>query len=352
MLKLFMLLTGIVGLTFPTNNGEVSFEEHEPNNSTLVHEISEEMEAGETAEILFTGDVMLGRYVETLMNKNGKLYPFEMVKNRFSEADTVIINLEGPVLRSQRHRHTPDFTTNFSFDESILGTLKETSIDVVNLSNNHTLDKGAEVYEEMIQLIEDANIAWFGHPKKWEDRYIKTIDVNGFTITLMGFHQATNYEFDIEEAKKVVSTWKDKYPNDVLIANIHHGPEYIKESSDLQKVFGRGLIDAGSDVVIGHHPHVVQEMEIYNEKPIFYSLGNFVFDQYFSADTQEGLVVGLNLSKDNDDVKMGLELLPIKSKMSQPYFLEAEERLKWVEDYIDRSNFTWDGVTEEVYLWN
>lgn len=311
-------------------------------------------EENQEASLLFTGDVMLGRYVETLMNRNGDDYPFDMVRDRFDMVDAVVINLEGPVLMSEKHRQTPDFTTVFSFNESVLDVLKNNSVDILNLSNNHTLDKGQGIYDEMVEMIESSDLNWFGHPRIWEDKYVESLEINGFVFTFMGFHQATNPGFDVEKAKLFISNWRLENPDDIIISNVHHGPEYIKTSNDRQKEIARGLIDGGSDMVIGHHPHVVQELEIYNGKPIFYSLGNFIFDQYFSADTQEGLVVKLVAKKNSSESVLGVKLLPIKSKMSQPYFLEGEEKLGWIDSFLNRSIIDMNNIkdkSELFYKW-
>jgi poly-gamma-glutamate synthesis protein (capsule biosynthesis protein) len=79
--------------------------------------------------------------------------------------------------------------------------------------------------------------------------------------------------------------------SDILVVNIHWGEEYKADPNNRQKEMAHLLIDAGVDVIIGHHPHVVQTVETYKNKPIFYSLGNFIFDQYFSPETQKGLAV-------------------------------------------------------------
>ncbi len=306
--------------------------------------------------IIFTGDVMLGRYVETLMNRNGLDYPFESVSGRLNLADEVIINLEGPVLRSAEHVQTPDNTTNFSFDEKVLSTFDRHNIGIVNLSNNHTYDKGSDRFMGMTNILSENGIEWFGHPQEYDNKYIHTINADGVDINLLGYHQATNPNFDIEAMKDSVSSVVEAMPNAVNIANFHFGPEYILTSSAIQKEIARAAIDAGADLVIGHHPHVVQEMEVYKGKPIFYSLGNFVFDQYFSQDTQEGLAVELVLEfKDFDSEfkfsadpyallggkyeldRLGVRLLPLRSNSSQPYFLGEEEYRPWLEQYATRS---------------
>ena len=100
---------------------------------------------------------------------------------------------------------------------------------------------------------------------------------------------------------------------DMVIVNMHWGREYEHQYNKRQQEIAQALVDRGADMIIGHHPHVVQGMEIYHNKPIFYSLGNFIFDQYFSADTQEELAVEAVI----DGEGMELVLHPLKSRASR-----------------------------------
>lgn len=311
----------------------------------------------EDFKIIFTGDVMLGRYVETLVSRNSADYPFEKVSDRLNLANEVVINLEGPVVRGNEHIQTPDFSTSFSFHEKVLDTFQKHNIGIVNLANNHTFDKGEEKFKEMTVILKEKDIEWFGHPWDYDNKYMHSVNANGVNIHLLGYHQATNGNFDIEAMKESISGVVELNDRDIHIANFHFGPEYILTSSVYQKEIARAAVDAGADMVIGHHPHVVQEMEVYKGKPIFYSLGNFVFDQYFSENTQEGLAVELTLEfkNFNDDSyklkndpyallggkyeveKFGIKLLPMKSKMSQPEFLGQEDYQMWIDNYVNKS---------------
>lgn len=324
----------------------------------------------EDFKIAFTGDVMLGRYVEELMNSNGLNYPFEKVGERLNLYNEVVINLEGPVLRNELHTKTPDFSTNFSFKEDVLNVFAENNIGVVNLANNHTFDRGEERFQEMIEILNERDIEWFGHPWEYDKEYVHTILADGVDINLIGFQQATNYEFDVNLMMETVEAVKNDNPLALNIVNFHFGPEYKPYSANIQQEIARAAVDAGADMVIGHHPHVVQEMEVYKEKPIFYSLGNFVFDQYFSTETQEGLVVELvlefkdvsgstlELKKDPfillggkyEIDKLGVKVLPVKSVRSQPYFLGEPENSIWLDEYREKSRIE-NQYGEFFYEW-
>jgi len=376
-MKKFNLIWSIVVITLITGcsisspdqiNGPID----EPNVFSLIDtentlEFPKWKNNRDNYSILFTGDVMLGRYVETLMNKNGLNYPFEMVGDRLNLADDVIINLEGPIQRSNKHVQTPDYTTNFSFDETVLSVFEQNNIGIVNLSNNHTYDKGVAVFAEMTNMLSENEIDWFGHPTEYDNEYVHTINANGVNINLLGFHEATVSNFNIESMKESILSTVESDINSLNIVSLHFGPEYRPMSSDIQKKIARAAVDAGADMIIGHHPHVTHEMEVYNGVPIFYSLGNFIFDQYFSEETQSGLVVEMNIEfKDinenfnfkNDPYtllggkyeidKIGLRLLPLKSNLSQPRFLGQSEYESWIKEYASKSKV---GNTQSDYFY-
>ena len=100
------------------------------------------------------------------------------------------------------------------------------------------------------------------------------------------------------------------------------------------------LIEAGVDIIIGHHPHVVQGMEVYQGKPIFYSLGNFVFDQYFSTATQEGLALAIDYTPSN----FKINLLPFKSSLSKPKFMTEEDKAEFLQRFLSWSELEPDFV--------
>jgi poly-gamma-glutamate synthesis protein (capsule biosynthesis protein) len=113
---------------------------------------------------------------------------------------------------------------------------------------------------------------------------------------------------------------------------MHWGEEYKTAANSRQEEIGRGLIDNGVDLIIGSHPHVVQNIERYKDKYIFYSLGNFVFDQYFSTSTQEGLAVKM---QEGGDCRFELE--PITLYKSTPKFMEEAQKDNWLKEYSTNS---------------
>lgn len=280
--------------------------------------------------MLFVGDIMLGRYVETLMKKHGEQYPFLKIHEFLSGFDTVVSNLEGPITKN--HRQTPNWTTSFSFTPSIAKLLKSQGIDIVSIANNHTLDKGEAVLEETKQILTDASLEYVGHPRDIDENYVLAKEIDGEKIIFVAFH-ATKSTFDKEKAIKLVKKVSSDEKAFVIVM-LHWGTEYQLVAGIGQQTLAHSFIDAGADSIISHHPHVVQNIEAYNGKIIAYSLGNFIFDQYFSNDTQQGLAIALELK--NGEVTY--RLLPLQSYQSQVELMKEEKTGPWLEKLAKRSS--------------
>ncbi|MFH1713281.1 MAG: CapA family protein, partial [Candidatus Jacksonbacteria bacterium] len=149
-------------------------------------------------------------------------------------------------------------------------------------------------------------------------------------IGMAGFSMVYS-QFDVESAQEVIRQLAAE--TDLIIVNIHWGAEYEHQFNQTQQSIAHKLIDAGADIIIGHHPHVAQGMEIYQNKPIFYSLGNFVFDQYFSPDTQEGLALGVNITDD----ERHFFLFPIQSHLSQVELMTGKTKQEFLRRFAEWS---------------
>jgi gamma-polyglutamate biosynthesis protein CapA len=172
----------------------------------------------------------------------------------------------------------------------------------VNLANNHTLDFGQSGYEETKENLAKDDILYFGSPSNNEDLSTQ-INVRGKLICLVGYEEFINPEPQtiLDEIHSLQASCYR------IIVFAHWGVEYLPTPSDKQKTLAHSFIDAGADVIIGSHPHVVQPLEVYKNKAIFYSLGNFVFDQNFSFETTHGLAVQVEFS----DTETHFTLAPI-----------------------------------------
>jgi len=126
-----------------------------------------------------------------------------------------------------------------------------------------------------------------------------------------------------------------KKDGDIVIVYPHWGDEYQHKHDARQSELAHAFIDAGADAVIGSHPHVIEGAEIYEGKPIFYSLGNLVFDQYFSDDTQQGLALRLNV--DSAGIA-SVDLLPYEIPQSQPAFVDGDVKAKLLQEIASWSD--------------
>jgi len=248
--------------------------------------------------LIFGGDVMLSRVVGQKMAKDGDwTWPFKDIASVLSAADLAIINLESPFTFGGSHLVK---TGSFSFnaDPEAVAGLKSAGIDVASLANNHILNQGAKGIDDTRKILADNGMAAVGAGLNADEAYQPTIkEINDLKFGFLGFAYPDDNSvagastpglanLNIAAMADAVADLKAEV--DVIIILMHAGVEYVSRPNNQQTAFARAAIDAGADLVIGHHPHWTQTTEIYREKPILYSLGNLVFDQMWSTETQEG----------------------------------------------------------------
>ncbi|MBX4210433.1 CapA family protein [Candidatus Parcubacteria bacterium] len=282
------------------------------------------------ATLIFTGDIMLGRNVETLMNRNGNEYPFQFVTKDLLSVDAVISNFEGTIV--DPHVQTPSQSTNFSFKPEVATLLRSHNVQVVTLGNNHTYDHGVEGFSQTENYLAKADVDFAGHPYRESIADVLTKQIGETNLHFLSFN-GTKSRFDIPAAITVLKA-VSATDHDPIVAIVHWGDEYVLMPNAFQIKFAHALIDNGAAFVIGHHPHVVQSVEMYKGRPIFYSLGNFIFDQYFSRETQEELALKLTVS----DSSYIFDLLPLESFRSQPKFMENTDRSAFLTTLSKRSS--------------
>ncbi|MEA1926523.1 MAG: CapA family protein [Patescibacteria group bacterium] len=280
-------------------------------NSTDEEEKNLPVENDKTVKILFGGDIMLDRYIRTVIELRSFDYIIEDIKPLLNEADFVVANLEGSITGNQSVSvgSGSDERNNFvfTFPKNVIPDLYKNNISVVNIGNNHILNFGHDGLEQTREALKKAGIKYFGDPADPEyRRYIKKH--NGIDIGFVCYNQFT--EDGYQEALDDLSAIENEA--DAVIVYAHWGTEYETRSNRTQREYARTFIDKGADLIIGSHPHVVQEVETYKNKTIFYSLGNFIFDQYFSEETQEGLLVQAIIRKKGEDFSIITNEIPIQ----------------------------------------
>lgn len=260
--------------------------------------------------LLFVGDIMLGRNVELLMEKHGVLYPFAGTNSLLKSSDLTIGNFEGIV--SPVHERAEPMTFKFSIKEEFLGILRDVGVDVLSLANNHSYDYGSSAFQHTSELCLRYELVCGGLPSTLSEDSAHTQIINGREVSILFIHTLYR-EPDTDTLRALLRSINQ---SEIQIAYVHWGEEYALTHNEEQRFLAEFLIDHGIDVVVGHHPHVVQDVEVYKGKAIFYSLGNFVFDQYFSRDVQE--MVALDMHIGTSTIRYFLIPLTSEEVRSQP----------------------------------
>jgi poly-gamma-glutamate capsule biosynthesis protein CapA/YwtB (metallophosphatase superfamily) len=225
---------------------------------------------------------MLGRTVMTtsLDGEEDPTYPFRKVAEPLREADIVFINLENSIVTD-----CPRIYEGLQLCSvpEMVRELTYAGVDVVTLANNHIRYSAEAAVDETREVLEENGILVTG----LGNLTLKT--VNGIKFGFLGLDFET--KFPVEEDYRLIRESRSKA--DVLIVGVHWGGQYTEKPTYLQRKWARQLVKEGADVVAGHGPHVVLDEDYVDSKPVFYSLGNFVFDQTWSRETQEGLVIRL-----------------------------------------------------------
>ena len=245
--------------------------------------------------ILIGGDMMFDRYIRDLGNKKGYDSIFSGIVQLFHSADIVVANLEGPITSTSSRTLMPDGQTTksftFTFEPEVAGTLSRAGITMVSMANNHTNNFGKEGLDQTHDWLEKAYVEWFGDPNNISGTE-KILCKNSICIAFVGYHEfhqgLPNILMDVKRLSE------QGYP---VIVFAHWGDEYATTSPARVKKEARQFVAAGATAIVGAHPHVVEDMEWVGEVPIIYSLGNLIFDQYFSDAVMTGNIAALTISK-------------------------------------------------------
>lgn len=271
--------------------------------------------------LFFVGDIMLGRAVEGLMEEHGADYPFLGSSSTVASPDLAVGNFEAVV--ALEHVRAPSMTFRFSVKEQYLRELASVGFDVLSLANNHSLDYGVESLAHTKRLCRDVGISCGGYPRAIGNDSFALREVGPHRIGFV-FLSTVWGEQNPDELRTLLS--QARASSTFLVAYVHWGVEYDLVHGEEQEALARTLIDGGADAIIGHHPHVVQDVALYRGKPIFYSLGNFIFDQYFSEEVEEGLGISLTLTEETARYR----LVPFRNDRarSQPHTAGEGERVR------------------------
>ncbi len=229
-----------------------------------------------------------GEFISFAEKKNlNMLHPFKLIENHLSGIDILFINLEGPIYKGNSIR--TDVKTVLSNNPAILEKIGDRGICIFNLANNHIMDYGLEGLAYTIKLLKKNRINYVGAGLDYAEANKELIiDYNGITIAFLAFTSNESHVGAVlaDEKNPGCASYRElddvlnkiytlKNNADIVCVSLHWGHEYHLYPSYEQVSIARSLVDAGANYVIGHHPHVVQGIEMYKDSLIVYSLGNF-----------------------------------------------------------------------------
>lgn len=365
-LVLFLVAVAIVAVLFGIWKKEEKQERENKKQEDVIQKEtednslkSEEAELEETGTgdttIIFAGDVLLSDYVlENYKNQGIGGVVNDTLLSQLQSADITVVNEEFPFGTTGTKAEDKQFT--FRVNPSYITVLQEMGVDAVTLANNHVLDFGEEALLETMETLDSAGILYAGAGDSVERaKQVQKMEVNGKTYGMLAASRVIpvtswNVEnhtlgvfctYDATALVKEIQQAKKKC--DYLAVYVHWGVERNNQPEDYQRNLAKQYIDAGADVVIGSHPHVLQGIEFYQGKPIFYSLGNFIFNQ--SID--KTMAVKLEIPEEGEPM---IRLLPASAQNARTGILEdtgAEELYRYVESISEGVSVDENGVVSQ-----
>jgi poly-gamma-glutamate capsule biosynthesis protein CapA/YwtB (metallophosphatase superfamily) len=282
--------------------------------------------------IIAGGDVMLARGAGVAVDSHGPDYPFREIKRELDRHDIACANLECPI-SARGTKFTPDKGIYFKADPEVLQGIRWSGFDFLSLANNHSLDWGPEALADTMNGLKRAGIRYAGAGTSVDEAlepavftvgdtsvaFIACNDVYPLACSESG-KTAMTLSLEYEALGARIGKLKERY--DILIASVHAGREYDRKQEKTKVQAFRLLADLGVDVVLGHHPHVVQDVEIYKGRVIAYSLGNLVFDQSWSPETSEGLLLEVGFTGKR---AVYVNLIPVSIQKTQARLVETKD---------------------------
>lgn len=281
----------------------------------------------------FVGDVLLGSTVNLLLEEHGYDYPYRHMKSILSRSDFTMANLETPIT----DRGEPvEKLYAYRSDPKVLPAFKEAGFDIVNLANNHILDYHVVGLVDTFRHLREAGIHYVGAGENADEAFTPVIvEKNGIRVAVLGFSRVVPdgwWKAD-DNRPGVAPTYNYTRPvraiqeaaeqADLVVVLAHWGDEREDEPNEHQIELARRYVDAGADLVIGSHPHVLQGLEHYNGKWIAYSLGNFIFTTRDDAPkTWDSGVLEAACDKEGN---CDLTFVPVFTKWAQPKPMDGKE---------------------------
>lgn len=278
----------------------------------------------------FNRSTSLNAYYDT----QGPDYFFENVRSILEEDDLSIVNMEG-TLTEEAARADKKFA--FKGPPEYVQILSGSSVEATNLANNHSKDYGAQSFTDTIEHLTNAGITSFGYEE------VAILEIKGVKVGLTGIYELAEHLEKKQQVRENIAALKQAGAQ-IIIVNFHWGIEREYEPNGTQKTLAHLAIDEGADLVIGHHPHVLQGVEKYNGKYIAYSLGNFCFGGNKNPSDKDTMIFQqtFTVTEDGVEVNDDINIIPCSLSSSnnkndyRPTPLEGDEKervLKKIEEY-------------------
>lgn len=261
----------------------------------------------EPARILFFGDMMYDRYIRRMARQYGEDHTLSCLKPLIAQADITVANLEGPITNNlSTSEGTPIGSPEnyrFTFPSTTAQLLKKHDISIVSLGNNHSNDFASDGITQTRQYLDEAGVAYFGGVAGNEPVYRQ--DVSGWQFSFVSYNQFGGDSVDTVAARIAA----EKAAGRTVLVYTHWGEEYVPPTQAVRDA-ARAFVTAGAALIIGSHPHIVQESEVINGVTVYYSLGNAIFDQYFDETVSNGLAVLATIT----EASLTFEEIPLHMK--------------------------------------
>ncbi len=274
----------------------------------------------EQLRIVAGGDVYLGSWLEDVVKKRGADFPLSSLREIIKGADIGFANLEAPFTEEKKGFIEKEFLLRA--EPAQVEVLKAGGIDVVSLANNHILDYGLKGLEDTIEVLKAHGIGHVGAGLSLDEaRRPWIVETRGIRVAFLAYSNTFPEEFYATTQRGGTARGLVRFVRedvrmarglaDFVVVSFHWGEEGMKEPKPYQRLLARTAIDSGATVVVGHHPHVLQPVELYRDGLIAYSLGNLLFASY-SRMEPEGMLLELTLRKDPAGGGLkGFTLIPI-----------------------------------------
>ncbi len=321
-----LLFLKVNSLNNETNTLDSNNNANEDSIDINIDELMNVPYVSENISLIAVGDFLLDRNIGNRMKEtNDYHFPIENTKDILRSGDLTFCNIECPICEGAKIGITQ---VTFRADPETVEALTYGGFDVISLANNHTMDFGEDCLIKTFDYINEAYIEYVGAGKNIQEARTPLIkEIKDTTIAFLAYNDsdvvpsyyfasensAGTNEMDISRLQEDIGKIKNGEYGDVdlIIVSMHSGTEFTPIPNSRQTSFARAAIDAGAEIVLGHHPHAVQHIEQYNGKYIVYSMGNFVLDQMRWENCTKELLLNLSISKDK---VTEVEVIPLRMK--------------------------------------